>query len=127
MYSRNQTPTKSRTSPKGGRRGCLCKDGTYNSKCCNGDLQNQGIGNITGEAPIGDEYYYKVQRCGHSMHKEIHLHNQQLVVGNVYYLEFENTGHSNCYTVLEVKTSGEQHVDTATLYNDCTACLTAHP
>ena len=48
MYSRNQTPTKSRTSPIGGRRGCLCKDGTYNSKCCNGDLQNQGIGSLTG-------------------------------------------------------------------------------
>ena len=48
MYSRNQTPTKSRTSPTGGRRGCLCKDGTYNSKCCNGDLQNQGIGSLTG-------------------------------------------------------------------------------
>ena len=44
MYSRNQTPTRSRTSPRGGRRGCLCKDNTYNSKCCNGDLQNQGIG-----------------------------------------------------------------------------------
>jgi hypothetical protein len=49
MYSRNQTPTPSRTSPQGGRRGCLCKDGTYNSKCCNGDLQNQGIGNTTGQ------------------------------------------------------------------------------
>ena len=105
MYSRNQRPTKSRTSPQGGKRGCLCKDNTYNSKCCNGDLQNQGIGKTSGEAPIGDEYYYKVQRCGHSMQKEIHLHNQQLVVGNVYYLEFENTGHSNCYTVLEVKQS----------------------
>jgi len=32
------------TSPKGGKRGCLCKDGTYNSKCCNGELQEQGIG-----------------------------------------------------------------------------------
>lgn len=36
--------TKSKTSPKGGKRGCLCEDGTYNSECCNGDLQNQGIG-----------------------------------------------------------------------------------
>lgn len=36
--------TKSKTSPKGGKRGCLCDDGTYNSECCNGDLQNQGIG-----------------------------------------------------------------------------------
>ena len=49
MYSRNQRPTKSRTSPQGGKRGCLCKDNTYNSKCCNGDLQNQGIGSTTGQ------------------------------------------------------------------------------
>ena len=48
MYSKNQTPTPSRTSPTGGRRGCLCKDNTYNSKCCNGDLQNQGVGATTG-------------------------------------------------------------------------------
>ena len=48
MYSRNQTPTPSRTSPQGGRRGCLCKNNTYNSKCCNGDLQNQGVGALTG-------------------------------------------------------------------------------
>ena len=48
MYSKNQTPTPSRTSPQGGRRGCLCKNNTYNSKCCNGDLQNQGIGSLTG-------------------------------------------------------------------------------
>ena len=47
MYSKNQTPTASRTSPQGGRRGCLCKDNTYNSKCCNGDLQNQGVGSTT--------------------------------------------------------------------------------
>ena len=39
----------SRTSPKGGQRGCLCKDGkSYSTKCCNGSLQAQGIGNITG-------------------------------------------------------------------------------
>lgn len=40
--------TPSKTSPKGGRRGCLCKDGTYSSKCCDGSLQAQGIGSITG-------------------------------------------------------------------------------
>jgi len=38
--------TKSKTSPKGGRRGCLCDNGTYSSECCNGDLQNQGIGSL---------------------------------------------------------------------------------
>ena len=32
------------SSPKGGKRGCLCKDSTYSSKCCKGELLNQGIG-----------------------------------------------------------------------------------
>lgn len=36
----------SRTSPKGGARGCLCKDNTYSRKCCDGSLQAQGIGSI---------------------------------------------------------------------------------
>jgi hypothetical protein len=39
--------TESRTSPKGGKRGCLCDNGTYSSECCDGTLQNQGIGNTT--------------------------------------------------------------------------------
>jgi len=38
---------RSKSSPKGGKRGCLCKDGTYSAKCCDGSLQAQGIGNIT--------------------------------------------------------------------------------
>ena len=44
----------SRTSPKGGQRGCLCKDGkSYSIKCCNGSLHAQGIGVIDGVvAPI---------------------------------------------------------------------------
>lgn len=40
--------TKSKTSPKGGKRGCLCDDGSYSKECCNGDLQNQGIGKTSG-------------------------------------------------------------------------------
>jgi len=36
--------TKSKTSPKGGNRGCLCADSTYKKECCNGDLQAQGVG-----------------------------------------------------------------------------------
>ena len=40
--------THSKVSPTGGKRGCLCADGkTYSSKCCDGSLQAQGIGNIT--------------------------------------------------------------------------------
>ncbi len=35
----------SRTSPKGGKRGCLCKDDkTYSRKCCDGSMHAQGIG-----------------------------------------------------------------------------------
>jgi hypothetical protein len=36
-------------SPRGSKRGCLCKDSeTYSRKCCDGSYQAQGIGNITG-------------------------------------------------------------------------------
>lgn len=50
MINKRKKYTVSRTSPKGGKRGCLCPDGkTYSSKCCDGSLQAQGIGNITGD------------------------------------------------------------------------------
>ena len=49
MIKKRKRYVKSRTSPKGGKRGCLCADGrTYSSKCCDGSLEAQGIGNITG-------------------------------------------------------------------------------
>ncbi len=41
--------TKGKTSPKGGRRACLCDNGTYSIDCCNGDLINQGIGTLEGQ------------------------------------------------------------------------------
>ena len=41
--------TKSKTSPKGGKRGCLCDDKTYSKECCNGDLIAQGIGATTNQ------------------------------------------------------------------------------
>ena len=44
----SKTKTPSKSSPKGGRRGCLCENGTYSSKCCDGSLQAQGIGATTG-------------------------------------------------------------------------------
>lgn len=51
MNSRNRNfKTPSRTSPKGGTRGCLCANNTYSVKCCDGSLQAQGIGNIYGIA-----------------------------------------------------------------------------
>lgn len=50
MIKKRRKYTYSRVSKKGGKRGCLCPDGkTYSSKCCDGSLQAQGIGNITGD------------------------------------------------------------------------------
>jgi hypothetical protein len=44
-----EEPTKSHSSPRKSRRGCLCPKGNkYSVKCCNGNLQAQGIGLITG-------------------------------------------------------------------------------
>ena len=43
---RKYKKTPSRTSPSSSRRGCLCKDGTYSVKCCDGSLQAQGIGKV---------------------------------------------------------------------------------
>ena len=44
-------PTMGLSSPKNSRRGCLCKDSnTYSTKCCEGYLINQGIGQTEREA-----------------------------------------------------------------------------
>jgi len=38
-------PTIGKSSPKNSRRGCLClHSNTYSRECCDGYLQNQGIG-----------------------------------------------------------------------------------
>jgi len=50
MIKKRRNYTYSRTSPQSASRGCLCSDGkTYSVKCCDGSLQGQGIGNITGD------------------------------------------------------------------------------
>lgn len=48
MSNKTKKPVQqSQTSPKGGQRACLCKDGKkYSIKCCDGSLQAQGIGQI---------------------------------------------------------------------------------
>jgi len=47
--------TPSRTSPKGGKRACLCKDSnTYSIKCCDGSLWAQGVGvSLDTQPPVG--------------------------------------------------------------------------
>lgn len=49
-YKSNKAYTQGYTSPRGGKRGCLCPETlTYNKNCCNGNLINQGIGALTGQ------------------------------------------------------------------------------
>lgn len=44
-------PTQGLSSPKNSRRACLCLDSnTYDVRCCNGALMEQGIGVIQGVA-----------------------------------------------------------------------------
>ena len=55
MGRQSKVSTPSRTSPKGGRRGCLCRDrDTYSIECCNGDIIAQGIGSIS--APVQEDF-----------------------------------------------------------------------
>jgi len=54
------------TSPKGGSRGCLCDDNTYNVKCCDGSLQAQGIGLIYRKG----ETFYLLQENGYKLIQE---------------------------------------------------------
>ena len=46
MRKKKVKETQGISSPKGGKRGCLCKDNTYSSKCCDGTLRAQGIGKV---------------------------------------------------------------------------------
>jgi hypothetical protein len=46
MIRRQRLPI---ASPRGGNRGCLCKDNTYSRKCCDGTLAAQGIGSLVGQ------------------------------------------------------------------------------
>lgn len=37
------------SSPKAGKRGCLCPDGTYSNDCCDGELISQGVGALVSQ------------------------------------------------------------------------------
>ena len=43
---------KSKSSPVGGNRGCLGKDGKYKKENCDGDLQSQGVGSMVEQSTI---------------------------------------------------------------------------
>lgn len=39
-----------KTSPIGGKRGCLCKNGKYSTRCCKGKNLQQGVGSLVNQA-----------------------------------------------------------------------------
>ena len=114
---------KSRTGRLGGKRACLRKDGqTYSQKCCDGGLWAQGIGNITGEQVEAGALKYKVEHCSSSVERNIHIHEGTLDIGAVYYLRFHNSNYDGCYTIIEAINTSGLHVNSATLYSDCSDC-----
>ena len=67
MNNRNKAfKTPSWTSPKTNQRGCICPDGTYSTKCCDGSLQAQGIGSIYRKG----ETFYLIQENGYKILQE---------------------------------------------------------
>ena len=120
-YFRNKFKTPSRTSPRNNRRACLCEDNTYHRDCCDGSLQAQGIGSITGTTPV-TIYKYLATRCSDSHVSHVHIHGTELIVGKTYYLTLEN-GHNNCYTITQTHHSEGIHIiSTSIPYNDCASC-----
>jgi len=69
-----QFETPSRTSPKGGRKGCLCKDNTYSTKCCDGTLRAQGIGSTSS---IGERIEFLTQEDTYLILQE---NNQKILI-----------------------------------------------
>lgn len=112
------------SSPSSSRRGCMCKNGTYSRKCCDGTLRAQGVGRITGEAL--KTYMFRVEFCTGGHKHNVWSDTINLVVGNIYYIETQNAHHNGCYTVLRTTTEVGLEIATATLYNDCTECTAAN-
>tara|TARA_R100001460_G_scaffold35948_1_gene69081 strand:- start:470 stop:838 length:369 start_codon:yes stop_codon:yes gene_type:complete len=110
--------------PSGSRRGCMCKDGTYSRKCCDGTLRSQGVGRIRAIAPKSN--MYRVEFCSDGHKHNVWSDTISLVVGNVYHLTLKNNHHTGCYTVLRTTTEVGLEIESITLYDDCTACIAAN-
>ena len=120
----------SRTSPRENRKACLCKNGnTYSRKCCKGNVINQGIGSIYGEAELGAEtwYGYVIESCDDQHTHHVHVHDNPLEVGKTYFFTLEN-GHNECYTVTAEKQSEGIHTNSVSVaYASCAECQAANP
>lgn len=125
-FSRRFNP--SRTSPRESRRACLCDNGLYSRKCCRGNMINQGIGNIYGEAELGASiwYGYVIQSCDDQHTHHAHIHDTPLEVGKTYFFTLEN-GHNECYTVTQESQAEGIHVESvSSTYVDCAECQAAN-
>ena len=113
----------SKTGVLGGNRACLCKDGTYSTKCCDGSIWAQGYGSTVGRTIPESANRYLVERCdnGHTHH--VHIDGSSLVVGNVYYMNFANSHHNGCYTILSEGGGAGLLLNSVDLYADCDTCL----
>jgi len=114
----------SQTGRLGGRKACLCKNGTYDVKCCDGSIWAQGIGRTTRD--VSSAYKYKITHCSTGHHHNVHIHGTELIVGNVYYFDFANAHHNGCYTVTETISGSGLHIDSVVNYVDCAACIAAN-
>jgi hypothetical protein len=110
--------------PNNKRRGCMCKDGTYSRKCCDGTLRSQGVGRIRAKAP--KSFMYRVEFCADGHKHNVWSDTISLVVGNTYNLILKNSHHTGCYTVLRTTTEVGLEIESVTLYDNCTACLAAN-
>ena len=69
---RFETPGKS--SPKSSRKGCLCKNNTYSTKCCDQTLRAQGIGSTSS---TGERYDFLTQEDTYLILQE---NNQKILI-----------------------------------------------
>jgi len=110
--------------PQHNRRACLCRDGSYSTKCCDpDDYFSQGIGSIDSHDP---EPFtgYRIRGCEDSHEHNVHYHGT-LTVGDIYYIVLEN-GHSGCHTIVEQHDAEGIHITSATHYDDCDVCIAAN-
>jgi len=116
----------SRSGRLGGNRACLCKDGTYSTKCCDGSLWAQGIGNVNAEVPNSANKYI-LEHCENSKRYNVHIEGETLTLNSVYFVKFQNSNYDGCYTVSSDTSSGGLKILSATLYSDCADCQTQNP
>lgn len=129
MYrSKRSRHNPSRTSPRESRRACLCANGTYSRKCCNGNMINQGIGSVYGVSVTDNTVYaYLVTNCANGHQHHVNITGQELIIGLIYYMTLNN-GHSDCYRVESVHNGNGNSIDVlGNAYSDCSSCTSENP